>query len=95
MKRKSAWLAALICLNLVLITALVVCGAPPRAAAAQGAGMAGNYLVISGRVQNEFDALYLLDGRERALHVLFFPKGSHELQYVGPRDLERDFRSGP
>ncbi len=94
MKRKSTWLAALVCVNLVLLTALVVLGRPPRAAVAQGAGLGGNYLLVAGQVQSQFDALYLLDLRERALHVFYFERGARELKYGGFRDLERDFRTG-
>ncbi len=95
MQRRNTWLAVLVCLNLVLLTGMLVIGSPPRPAGAQGAGQAGNYLAVAGQIQSEFDAIYLLDLRERALHVFFFQKGNHEMQYGGFRDLERDFRGSP
>ena len=95
MKHKSAWLTFLVCLNLLLLTGLFICGAPPRPARAQGAGLAGNYLIVSGQVQSNLDALYLLDPRERALHAFYFEKGARDLKYAGFRDLERDFHTAP
>ncbi len=95
MKHRDVWLAVLVCVNVVLLTGMVVVGAPPRAASAQAAGLAGNYLAVAGQIQSEFDAIYLLDLRERALHVFFFQKGSHNLEYGGFRDLERDFHGSP
>ncbi len=91
--RKTTLLTLLICLNIMLATALLWCALPPRTAQAQGTGLAGNYVAVTGQIQREFDALYLLDLQQRALHVFYFLKGSNELQYAGFRDLERDFRA--
>lgn len=92
---KNGWLALLVCVNLALLAALIVELLPPRAAFAQGTGLAGSYLAVSGRIQSEFDGLYLLDTRERTLHAFYFEYGSRELQYAGYRDLDRDFRNNP
>lgn len=86
-------LAALLCLNLVLAAVLVLHSLPPRTAAAQGTGLGGNFLAVTGEIQSEFDALYLMDLQNRTLHVFYFQKGSQDLQYAGYRDLERDFRN--
>lgn len=90
--RKSTWLTLLVCVNLVLLTAILLLGYTPRAALAQGTGLAGNYLVVTGEIQDEFDALYMLDLTERALHTFYFEKGSRDMQYAGYRLLELDFR---
>ena len=92
---KTTWLTLLVCVNLVLLTGIVVFGVPPKAALAQGTGLSGNYLVVTGQIQAQFDALYLIDLHERALHVFYFMKGSNELRWAGYRDLERDFRNNP
>ncbi len=89
---KNAWLALLVCVNLILLTGIVLVGHTPRTAMAQATGLAGNYLVVSGEIQDEFDALYLLDLRERTLHSFYFRKGTQDLQYAGYRLLEQDFR---
>jgi hypothetical protein len=90
---KTSWLALLVCVNLVLLTGIVIFGVPPRAAAAQATGLAGNYLAVTGLMQSDLDALYLIDLHERTLHVFYFMQGSSELRWAGYRDLERDFRN--
>ncbi len=90
---KSLALSLLVCANLVLLTALLLVAATPRVAQAQSAGLAGNYLVVAGEIQNEFDALYLLDLSERTLHTFYFRKGTQDMQYGGYRMLELDFRN--
>lgn len=90
---KNAVLAVLLCLNVALAVALVVLGLPPKTAVAQGTGLAGNYIAVTGEIQSKFDALYLMDLQNRALHVFYFMKGTQDLQYAGYRDLERDFRN--
>lgn len=90
--KKRPWLAVLVCVNLILLTGVILVGHTPRAAMAQATGLAGNYMVVSGEIQDEFDALYLLDLRERALHTFYFRKGTQDLQYAGYRLLEQDFR---
>lgn len=92
MKSKTTWLTFLICLNLALLTGFGLAAYTPRAAHAQGAGLGSNYLVVTGEIQNDFDALYLLDLSERTLHSFYFHRGSNNLEYGGYRMLERDFR---
>jgi hypothetical protein len=91
--KSGGWFTLLVCLNLILATALVIFGLPPRTAVAQGTGLAGNYLVVSGEIQDQFDALYLIDLQERTLHTFYYQKGSNDIQYAGYRSLERDFRN--
>ncbi len=90
---KNSWLTLLVCLNLVLLLGLLATVRPPQPALAQATGLAGSYLTAAGRIQSDFDALYLLDVRERTLHAFYFERGSRDLQYAGYRDLERDFRN--
>ena len=91
--QKTTWLSLLVCVNLALLTGIVIVGVPPRVAQAQDTGLAGSYLVVTGEIQNEFDALYLIDLPQRTLHIFYFRKGSKELEWAGYRDLERDFRN--
>lgn len=92
---KSAWLSLLVCVNLILLTSIALFGFTPRSALAQGTALSGNYLVVSGKIQTNLDALYLLDLRERTLHTFYFDQGSNDLKWAGYRDLERDFRNNP
>ncbi|MBU0638249.1 MAG: hypothetical protein KKB50_05235 [Planctomycetes bacterium] len=90
---KNACLSLLVCLNLVLLTALALAAYSPPQALAQGTGLAGNYLVVTGEIQNEYDGLYIVDLRDRTLHGFYFDRGTKKLRYSGFRDLESDFRN--
>jgi len=90
--KRTTWLSVLICVNLVLLTGILLVAHSPKPAMAQGTGLSGNYLVVTGEIQDEFDALYLLDMAERTLHTFYYRKGTSELQYAGYRTLEQDFR---
>lgn len=90
---KGLAVSILICVNLFLLTAIVLVTHRPAVAQAQGTGLAGNYLVVSAEIRDEFDALYLLDLRDRLLHGLIFEKGTNRLMYADSRDLEREFRN--
>ena len=89
---KNTWLSLLLCLNLALLTGIVLCAYSPPAAYAQGTSLAGDYMVVAGEIQDQHDALYIIDVRNRILHVLYYERGRKTLRYAGARDLEQDFR---
>lgn len=90
---KNLLLAGLVCLNLILLTILCIANYRLPEAVAQGTGLAGNYMIVAGEIQDEYDALYLLDLRARSLHAFYWDKGRRQLVYSDWRDLERDFRN--
>lgn len=91
---KRNWLLALlVSVNVALAAAIVLYTAPPKPAFAQAAGLSGNYLAVSGEMQDQWDALYLLDLRTRHLHAFYYDKSRKELMYSDVRSLERDFRN--
>lgn len=83
---------ALAVLNAVLLGLTVWSWAGIRSAEAQASGLADNYMFVTGRIQDENDALYVVDMRERTLHTFTFRRGTRELEYAGLRSLDRDFR---
>ena len=90
---RRRWLIMLVLLNLGLAAGLVLRQAEPRTALAQPAGGLGDrYLLVTGLIQNDFDALYVIDTKERTLHTFTFRKGTRELEYGGYRLLDRDLR---
>lgn len=89
---KNTSLSLLVCVNLVLLTALVLSSYSPPAACAQGTSLASDYMVVAGEIQDQHDALYIIDLRTRILHVLYFERGQKRLRYAESRDLEQDFR---
>ena len=91
---KALALASLVALNAMLLAAIVMATVPERTAQAQvGGGLAGQYLVVAGEIQDQFDAVYMIDVRARALHAFTFDRGTKQLELGDSRDLERDFRN--
>jgi hypothetical protein len=92
MDSKQRWLALLICVNLVLLTAIVLVGTTPPVARAQGTGLAPNYMMVAGEIQDQHDALYVIDVKDRVLFAFEFDRTDRTLVPRDARDLERDFR---
>lgn len=91
--KKETWIAALVCLNALLLAGIVFATTSPRMAHAQGTGLAGNYMAVAGAVQEQVDALYIVDMKNQILHAFQYDRGRRELAYVDSRDLRRDFRN--
>ena len=89
---KNTWLAVLVCLNLVLLTGIMLVSTPTPAALAQSTSLANDYLLVAGEIQDQYDGLYIIDVRNRVLHALYYDRGRRGLRYAGSRDLEQDFR---
>lgn len=89
---KRVLIVALVGVNLALLAALVICANPPRAAYGQAVAAAGNMLMLTGEIQDGYDALYLVDLPRREMHV-FTPEKSRRgrLVYRDTRSLKRDF----
>lgn len=90
---KTTCVSLLVCLNLVLLTGIVLCSYSPPTALAQGTSLANDYMVVTGEIQDQHDALYIVDLRNRLLHVIYYDRGRRLLQYAASRDLEQDFRN--
>ena len=90
---KQLVLLVLICLNAALLVALVF-GATAEKAYAQGIG--SSYLVMTGLVNDDYDALYVLDVTGRRLAAWTYRRKQNQGRLVpvtsgGARDLLRDF----
>lgn len=91
---KNTLLGVLLCANIALAAGILLQTTSPKSALAQvTTGLAGDYLVVAGEVQDQFDAVYLLDVKTQYLHALTWDRGKKELEYVGSRKLDRDFRN--
>lgn len=90
---KSLWIGILTCANLVLLTGIVLFSTTPSVARAQPTGLAGNYMMVAGEIQDQYDALYIIDLRTRLLHAFYVEKTNYRFVYSDTRDLERDFRN--
>ena len=92
MVTKRSVIVGLVGLNLLLAAVLILSAYPPQAAYAQRAGGSSEILAATCRIDNNYDALYLVDLGERKLHC-FVPNRdqSGAIFYAGSRDLLKDF----
>ncbi len=91
---KQVIIVALVCLNASLLVALVFgIGTPPAKAQVIGGGT--NYIMITGDIRQDYDAIYIMDLGKRKLAALKFDKKGGlrkgKLVMSGIRDLSRDF----
>ena len=91
--KKESWIAALVCANVVLLVGIVLQTMPQKTALAQGTGLGGNYMAVTAEVQDQFDALYVVDMKNQILHAFQYDRGQRMNTYVDSRSLKRDFRN--
>ena len=89
---KRSIITALVGLNLFLLATLVLSVYSPPKAFAQRRGAAQDYVAVTCRADKDYDALYIVDLAERALHC-FVPNRdrSGRVVYGGVRSLATDF----
>lgn len=86
----------LVGINLALLAALLLVNPGPSIALAQAVPQAGNYVMVTGKIQDDFDAIYLVDLNSRTLHGFTVKNTTpHKLEYHGYRSLLADFRRLP
>ncbi|MBN2446567.1 MAG: hypothetical protein JXO22_07575 [Phycisphaerae bacterium] len=90
---KRFWVSLLVCVNLALLTGIMLVSSSPPMALAQDAGLGGNYLIVTAEIMSSFDGIFVLDVKRRVLHSFFYDRGPDKLVYAGYRDLETDFRN--
>ena len=91
--KKESCIAALVCANGALLAGIILQTLPQNTALAQGTGLAGNYIAVTGEVQDQFDALYVIDLKNHILHAFQYDRGQRMNAYVDSRSLKRDFRN--
>lgn len=91
---KRAWITLLAGVNAVLLTTLVLTSWRLPEARAQAAPLASNYLMVAAEINNDHDALYILDLASRIMYVLEVDRTSRQLVPLDVRDLKQDFRQG-
>jgi hypothetical protein len=90
---KRFLIIGLVVVNLVLLAALTLASDPPKA---YGQSMRGatDYLVVTGRYESGYDALYVIDLAKRKMIYLLFDKTNKRMQaYTPARKLRVDFGS--
>lgn len=100
-RHRSLCLAILVCVNVALLAGLALATSSAPRAFAQDApppanvapGLATNYMFAAGEIQDQYDAVYMLDTRTHKLYVFAWDRGARELRLIDGRDLRRDFRN--
>jgi len=86
---KRGIILALVCLNAALIVALVF-GTTSRPAYGQVTG--ADYILMTGNISGDYDAVYVLDLATRRLGAWRFDRTRKRLIQGRGRELARDFR---
>jgi len=97
-RAKHAAVVTLAILNLVLLVALLVEAlALPKAAAQPAAADVGDrFLVVTGEIQDGYDAVYMIDTVAKRLYTLTMSRtGQNRAVLRDIRNLEADFRTQP
>lgn len=95
---KRAIIVSLAGLNLLLAGVLVMMAFELPKAHAQGIGRAGNYLLVSGEIEDGLDALYVMNLDRQILDVILLNKQGNRPEIVGRRqgpDIVSDLRQRP
>lgn len=94
MVTKRSIITALVGLNLLLLAGLIFSTYSPTAAFAQRRGAAADYVAVTCRADEDYDALYMIDLAERNLHC-FVPNRDRKggILYAGGRNLAADFNN--
>jgi hypothetical protein len=91
--KKESWIAALVCANVALLAGIVLQTMPQNTALAQGTGLGANYMAVAGEVQDQYDALYVVDMKNHVLHAFQYDRGQRMNVHLASRSLKRDFRN--
>lgn len=92
-KTKRVVILTLVCLNMALLGLLVFLNTP-AASAQQTEFRSTDYLVVTGRVGEDLDALYVLDLAQQKLAVIKYDKTNRQLAPLATRTLPSDFGGG-
>ncbi len=83
--------AALVCLNLGLLTGLVV--STTAEAPADGYFNETNYLMVTGKIESNYEIVYVIDLATQQIGAIKADRGTHRLSAMGsPRSLLTDMR---
>jgi len=91
MKKKKWIIAAMVCINVLLLSALMF-NFQSSKATAQVVGGGTDYIMMTGQIQANWDAVYIIDLGRRQLCAWRFDKTKKRLLAFRPRDLKRDFQ---
>ena len=89
---KRALVVTLVCINAALLLGLVI-GVNASDAKAQGIGARTDYLIMTGHIGRDNDAVYVVDVRRQGMVAFRFDRNKKKLiAYRGVRKLKTDYR---
>ncbi|HUS91817.1 MAG TPA: hypothetical protein VM695_08205 [Phycisphaerae bacterium] len=86
---RRALIVALVCINVGLLAALI--GVNLNRADAQTFRGGNDYIMVTGKIESSFDAIYVIDLKSRALAAWRFDRTAKKLVPYKGRILEQDF----
>ena len=88
---KRSLIVALICLNVALLVSLLfVASTPPANAQVYGGG--ADYLMMTGQIGSDWDAVYVIDLASNRMLGWRYEKAQKRLRQMRGRELKNDFR---
>ncbi len=88
---KKVLIVSLVGLNLALLTGLVMGVHSPTAQAQPAAWRATDYLLFTGNIESEYDAVYVFDMASQKLGAWKFDRTTKRLRPYRTKELARDF----
>lgn len=88
---KKTVIIALVCVNVALLASLMLWATTPKANAQVLRGGA-DYLLMTGHIGSDWDAVYIIDMGSRRLLAWQFDKTKKRLVPIRGRQLKNDFR---
>ena len=89
---KKLIVAALICLNVGLLFALVFWQSTPTANAQASYYNETNYIMVTGQIETGYEVVYVIDMATQRLGAWKFSLGERRLMPLPSRPLSTDFR---
>ena len=87
---KKTIVIALVCVNVALLAWLVTMAMPTAEAQAYRGG--NNYVMVTGQMDANYDAVFVLDLTKRRMAAFRLDQTTKKLVAFGARDLSKDFR---
>lgn len=91
MKREDLIIALLAGASVVLIVLIVLTTSGPGPLFAQSVDRSNGFVMVTGRVDQDRDAMYLLDERSGQMAVFVYRRSGRDVKLTDVRDLRQDF----
>ena len=89
---RTVIIVVLVCINVALLLALMLGSAHTPRAHGQVIRGGSDYIMVSGKIRTNDDAVYVIDLRTRRMAGVRYDKPNRRLIIIPGRDLGRDFR---